>query len=311
MIEIKCNKLNQDLVSIIVITYNSSKYILETLDSIKSQTYKNIELVVSDDCSSDTTVEICKSWLNDNSDCFFRTELIASPQNTGVAHNCNQGSKASHGKWLKFIAGDDKLFPEAITEFVHFVIVNNCKICCCKMKLFGEDEYLISINDKYFDKSYKEINKDLEHQRKLILNEQFIPAPGLFFSRELFDSVGGFDEEYQFCEDWPFLFKVLKSGNKGHLINKYLVYYRIYNDSLTSSLRCFNDVKKFFYNERLHLLLKGGHLLLIWHLYLYYLYKTLWWKVNRYSFLSILVKGFLVFSPLSYIHIFKKYIYDA
>ncbi len=51
------------LVSIIVITYNSSKYVLETLESAKAQTYQNIELIVSDDGSTDNTIEICKIWI--------------------------------------------------------------------------------------------------------------------------------------------------------------------------------------------------------------------------------------------------------
>ena len=50
---------NNPLVSINVITYNSSKFVLETLESAKAQTYQNIELIVSDDCSTDNTVEIC------------------------------------------------------------------------------------------------------------------------------------------------------------------------------------------------------------------------------------------------------------
>ncbi len=51
------------LVSIIVCTYNSSKYVLETLESAKEQTYQNVELIVSDDCSTDNTVELCRKWI--------------------------------------------------------------------------------------------------------------------------------------------------------------------------------------------------------------------------------------------------------
>ncbi|MDR0890977.1 MAG: glycosyltransferase [Endomicrobium sp.] len=53
---------NNPLVSVCVITYNSSKYVLETLESIKTQTYQNIELIVSDDCSTDDTVEVCENY---------------------------------------------------------------------------------------------------------------------------------------------------------------------------------------------------------------------------------------------------------
>ncbi len=57
------DKSRETLVSIVVITYNSAKFILETLESSKAQTYKNIELIISDDCSTDNTVEICQQWI--------------------------------------------------------------------------------------------------------------------------------------------------------------------------------------------------------------------------------------------------------
>ena len=97
------------LVSIIVITYNSSKYVLETLESAKAQTYQNIELIVSDDCSTDNTVEICHNWIEQNKERFVRTELITVEKNTGIAPNCNRGVKAAKGEWVKLIAGDDVL----------------------------------------------------------------------------------------------------------------------------------------------------------------------------------------------------------
>ncbi len=88
---ISTKNTEQLLVSIIVVTYNSSKYILETLESAKAQTYQNIELIVSDDCSTDNTVSICDRWLHENDFFFFRTKLITTTQNTGVAPNCNRG----------------------------------------------------------------------------------------------------------------------------------------------------------------------------------------------------------------------------
>ena len=69
-------KQSDPLVSIIVITYNSAKHILDTLNSAKSQTYQNIELIISDDCSNDGTVEICKNWIIENKTRFVRTKFI-------------------------------------------------------------------------------------------------------------------------------------------------------------------------------------------------------------------------------------------
>ncbi|KAA6320476.1 putative glycosyltransferase EpsE, partial [termite gut metagenome] len=103
----------QPLVSIVVITYNSSKYVLETLESAKVQTYQNIELIVSDDCSTDDTVDVCQNWLDENKERFVRTELLIVLKNTGVSANCNRGYKVAKGEWIKGVAGDDMLFPHS------------------------------------------------------------------------------------------------------------------------------------------------------------------------------------------------------
>ncbi|GAB1452027.1 hypothetical protein MASR2M47_20830 [Draconibacterium sp.] len=102
------------LVSIVVITYNSSKFILDTLESAKEQTYQNLELIITDDCSTDNTIEICQNWIEKNSYRFVNTELITVEKNTGTAPNANRGLKVSKGEWIKFIAGDDFLLTNCI-----------------------------------------------------------------------------------------------------------------------------------------------------------------------------------------------------
>jgi len=59
------NLCKNPLVSIIVLTHNSTKYVIETLNSAKSQTYEDIELIVTDDFSTDNTVEICRQWMHE------------------------------------------------------------------------------------------------------------------------------------------------------------------------------------------------------------------------------------------------------
>ena len=92
--------LNNPLVSIVVITYNSEKYILETLESAKTQTYRNLELIISDDCSTDRTVQVCQHWLEINRDFFINSKLIESPKNTGIPSNVNRGVNKAEGKWI-------------------------------------------------------------------------------------------------------------------------------------------------------------------------------------------------------------------
>src|SRR5947209_20083704 len=124
------------LVSVIVITYNSASTVLETLISIKQQTLQNIELIITDDCSYDTTVEVCLNWLNLNRERFVNVTILKADKNTGVAANCNRGLKASTGQWIKFIAGDDILLTDCLYNNLHFSRENNSKITFSRMNLF-------------------------------------------------------------------------------------------------------------------------------------------------------------------------------
>lgn len=97
------------LVSVVLITYNSSKYVLDTLESVKNQTWDNIELIISDDGSTDNTTAICSNWLSENQNRFYNALLITVDENTGIPSNCNRGLRATKGEWLKTISGDFEL----------------------------------------------------------------------------------------------------------------------------------------------------------------------------------------------------------
>ena len=128
-------------VSIIVITYNSSKYVTETLESAKAQTYLNIELIISDDCSTDNTVEISEKWINENHSRFIKAQLIRAEKNTGIPANCNRGVKASSGKWIKIIAGDDILLENCIADNIQYILQNSYALVVLSKVQSFKDSY--------------------------------------------------------------------------------------------------------------------------------------------------------------------------
>ena len=101
--------LSDPLVSIIVVTYNSSKYILETLESAKAQTYNNIEIVISDDGSTDSMVEICKEWLSEHLGRFRTTKCSILENSKRIVLKCNLCLLKAKGEFIKNITGDDVL----------------------------------------------------------------------------------------------------------------------------------------------------------------------------------------------------------
>lgn len=228
----------EPLVSIIVITYNSSIFVLETLESAKAQTYQNIELIISDDCSKDNTVEICRKWLNENKNRFVKTELITVPENTGIPANCNRGVRASKGEWVKLIAGDDILHNNAIENFVFFT---NDNIDCC---LVHSDYY--SFKDHFVIENIIEYKKEwridifLDNnvtqsvQNKILHYFCPIVAPTVFIKRNIIYSVGGFDENIRSMEDMPMWLKLSNAGYKFYYLNKKTVFYRIHKTSTSN-----------------------------------------------------------------------------
>lgn len=259
------------LVSIIVITYNSSEYILETLESAKAQTYQNIELIVSDDCSTDKTLEICSNWIEKNKDRFVRTELITVEKNTGISGNCNRGNKSAKGEWIKSIAGDDILCSNAIEEYARFVTENHYQICCAKLEYFGDDQTSIENTKKTYEQYFALLSKPLNKQQKLIIKQLFVPGPGVFHSKKLYDEVKGYDERFPMGEEWPFYLKVLEKGYSIILLDKELVKYRISNTSACRghqfgvSKRVFDSSKDFFFKVRLKYMLRKLMLFKAWH----------------------------------------------
>jgi len=232
------------LVSIIVITYNSAKYVLETLESAKVQTYQNIELIVSDDCSTDDTVEICRDWINENGERFVRTELITVEKNTGIPANCNRGVKTAKGEWVKLIAGDDLLVPRAITYFIQFALLNpNQSIYYSDVDVFGLEENPLKIES--VRKWVVTVNKIIkccsllstaEEQYKELLIHNIVIAPSIFIKRRIMDDIGWYDEKIKLLEDYPFWIKATKKGYFISVIREKLIRYRVGHENVQSNI---------------------------------------------------------------------------
>ena len=100
------------MVSVIIPSYNSEKYIAKTLDSVCAQTYADFEVLVMNDCSSDRTAEIVESYAMIDS----RIHLINLPGNKGVSHARNTGVQMASGDWIAFLDSDDLWAPDKLEK---------------------------------------------------------------------------------------------------------------------------------------------------------------------------------------------------
>ena len=240
--------------SIVVLTYNQAHIVTETLDSIYNQTFRNIELIISDDASKDSTQEVIKHWLQEHNDRFLNVIVNFNVENLGIVKNHGTALKLANGEFVKPIAGDDILLPDAIEKMHNFLLDNSqARFCASKIKTFytnnGERIFFDELpNRKLVNKI---INSDADEQFRLICQENFVPAPGTFFRKNIFDDYGYFNEGIKTIEDWPKWLQFLLNGEKLYLLNEYTVLYRVHKNSVSASaLRSGNTI---FYKDILNI----------------------------------------------------------
>lgn len=224
-----------ELVSIVVLAYHSEPFILETLESIRQQDYSPIELIITDDGSTDQTLSLCKNWLKENSSRFQHVRLLTTEKNTGTSRNANRGVRASSGGWIKIIAGDDLLFPDCISSFIRYIHTNEAQVVVSSMIPFKEVQ-----GERQFAKE-KNYAGDFFYRTKTSARQQFlaslfrycINSPTLFMKRSAFDEVDGYDEEMKIIEDMAIYFRFSLHRKKIHYLNQPTVYYRMHASSVS------------------------------------------------------------------------------
>lgn len=112
------------LVSIVTPSYNSSKFIGETIESILAQTYKNWELLITDDCSSDDSIDVIKSYMDKDS----RIKLFVLESNSGAGVARNNSIKMAKGRYIAFCDADDRWYPDKIEKQIQFMEDNSCTL---------------------------------------------------------------------------------------------------------------------------------------------------------------------------------------
>lgn len=232
------NKENP-LVSVIIITYNSSRYIIDTLESIRNQTYDNIELIVSDDCSKDNTVEVCSEWIDRYKDRFANTILITVPENTGISANSNRGLRAASGTWLKSISGDDMLLSNCISDNIEFSkSIPEESFIVSDMNEINEEGVLIRERNDNLGLNFISNLPTAGKQLKLYSRwPAFLNTPTFFCKKEIVDKINLCDEGFRIFEDMTIVHRLMEMNVKLYYMKKPTVAYRIHENSISRAIK--------------------------------------------------------------------------
>jgi len=204
---------SSEIVSIVLPTYNGSRYLRQSINSCLKQTYQNIELIIVDDGSTDETPTIIQSYKD------ARIKYIKHEKNRRLPHTLNTGFNYATGEYLTWTS-DDNLFAENAIE---------------KMLAFLKDKNLEFVYCDYY--SFE--NDDLQNRRIIKLpdnstsGKQTNLAVCFLYSRKVKEVVGDYDPDFFLVEDYDYWLRVSQQFPMGHL-NEPLYFYRTHAASASS-----------------------------------------------------------------------------
>lgn len=226
------------LVSICIPTYNGEEYIRETLDCAINQTYNNVEIIITDDCSSDDTVLICKEYAEKDS----RIKIYQNKVNLGLVGNWKKSIAKSNSNWVKFLFQDDLfdidcveiMINAALTHDVNFVLSNREYIFDEKVPAKTRiGYYSLPQTGEIFNKSkvYSPEETSVLISKHIFHNSIGEP-PTFLFNKEKY-SPEDFPEDFQQLVDYIFALNKILSENF-YFITRKLVKFRVHSNSQTA-----------------------------------------------------------------------------
>lgn len=210
------------LVSIIVPVYNVKKYIAETMDCVRNQTYPHWELLLVEDGSSDGTVETITNYIEQTQD--TRIRLIKQPSNMGAARARNRGLAEAQGRYIAYLDADDLWVPEKLERELAFM---------CE-----KDAAFVFTGYEFADENGKGTGRVVKVPATLTYKEA-LKNTTIFTTTVMFDTdkidKGLLEMPIMKSEDTALWWKVLRNGYTAYGLDENLVKYRRAGKSLSSN----------------------------------------------------------------------------
>lgn len=214
------------MISIIIPIYNVEKYLEKCLDSILNQTYKNLEIILIDDGSTDNSPNICNSYCEKDK----RIKIIHK-NNEGVSSARNKGIELSKGKYIVFIDSDDYVSNEHIEVLYDCIISNNVDLVISNLIDISEDGIILNNEEK---ESFL-MNKD-QCLKELLSEDNFYHlCCGNIYRKDLLEKIR-FNCKYRIAEDLDFLYRYIKQISSAYFLSKNTYYYLKREGSATNSI---------------------------------------------------------------------------
>lgn len=220
--------INEPLVTVITPLFNAEKYISETIESVVKQSYKNWEMIIVDDCSTDKSRDLVKTFQQKDS----RIRLIESDDNFGgPARPRNIGLQQAKGEYVAFLDADDVWLPEKLAKQVSFMKANpSVDICHTLANVIDEH----SVEQGFFDNQtmYRKLKFFIADKNRLFYTNNInINSTLMKIDHELMFEE---DKNLVALEDWKYWIDNQQKGKNIHLLKEVLLNYRIHQGSISN-----------------------------------------------------------------------------
>lgn len=225
-----------ELVSIVIPNYNGGNYIGQAIESAINQTYKNIEIIVVDNASTDNSVYIVEKYLNNN------VKLIKNKSNMGIVKNHNKAIELSNGEYVVVLSSDDYLDSNFVETCIsYFKKYSTCGIVATDKHLVNENNQVIDCPNFYEDSFFV---KGIYHNKVLLMTDPFSPSQVMIRKKCLYDErVGGmFSEAAQLSLDTDLWFRLGMIYDVVYLDKKLSYYRHVFGKSLSKSYEDFKYI---------------------------------------------------------------------
>ena len=208
--------VKEPLVSVIISAFNAENTIEKSVESISDQSYKNLEILVSDDCSTDNTYEMLMK-MNSKDE---RIVVIKNQKNLGLTKSLNNLLNLARGEYIARHDADDISKKIRIERQLNYLLEKNFDAVCCLAKIIGEERIIPNISKFVNPKFVMKIKNPFIHGTLLI-------------KREIIQSVGNYDERFLFSQDYKLFKDLFARGYKIKNLKEVLYFLNMKNNIST------------------------------------------------------------------------------
>jgi glycosyltransferase involved in cell wall biosynthesis len=219
------------LVTFLSPCYNHSKYIIESLDSIRNQTYPNIQHIIIDDCSTDDSASRIENWIAKHN---YKSQFIRHEKNKGISYTLNESIKLAKGEYWTALATDDYIRHDRTERFVNYLEdrpeTNMVTSDCMFVNEKSEEIILNGTNSfvNYYTKNREFFSLNKYGTYRSLLEGNYIPS-SLMVRKKIFDQIGFFNTNLV-MEDWEMWLRVSRIAPIAYLPEQ-LTYYRFHTSN--------------------------------------------------------------------------------